>query len=105
MRALGTRFAEHVKSDKQSAVLENLKTTGHSFSFDDVSILAREPNYHARKIKEALKIHLHKPTLNKDQGLEIAPVMLQLMTSSRGHPNTSGRRGSVSTTRCRANSL
>ena len=36
------------------------------------------------KIKEALKIHLHKPTLNKDQGLEIAPVMLQLMTSSRG---------------------
>ena len=104
VRALGTRFAEHVKSDKQSAVLEHLKATGHSFSFDDVSILAREPNYHARKIKEALKIHLNKPTLNKDQGLEIAPVMLQLLTSTHGHPNTTGR-GSVSTTRSRANSL
>ena len=104
VRALGTRFAEHVKTDKQSAVLEHQKNTGHSFSFEDVSILTREPNYHARKIKEALKIHLLKPPLNRDQGLEIAPVMLQLLSSTHGPPNNTGR-GLVSTTRSRANSL
>ena len=44
-------------------------------------ILASEPNYRARKIKEALDIYKARPTLNRDQGYEIAPVLLQLLPS------------------------
>ena len=81
------RFDEHSKSDKESALLEHLKKSGHSISFDDVSILSSEPRYNARKIKEALEIYKHKPTLNRDQGYEIKPVLLQLLTPPN-HPHT-----------------
>ena len=82
-RALGKRFEEHSSSDKESAVLEHLKKTGHSCSFDDVRVLATEPNYNARKIKEAIEIYKASPTLNRDQGYELPPILLQLLPSNR----------------------
>ena len=78
-RALGKRFREHRWSDDQSAVLEHLKSSGHSLSFDDMRVLASETNYSARKIREALEIYKAKPSLNRDQGFEVAPVLLQLL--------------------------
>ena len=84
-RALGKRFREHRLSDSQSAVLEHIQSSGHSLSLDDVSVLASESNYHARKIREAVEIHKAKPTLNRDQGLEIAPVLLQLLPTTGPH--------------------
>ena len=97
--SLGKRFVEHSKSDRESAVLEHIKRLGHKLSFDDVRVLASESNYSARKIKEALEIHKSSPTLNRDQGVEIPPVLLQLLPSSRrdppahptGHPRVSPR--------------
>ena len=90
-RALGKRFTEHTSSDKQSAVLEHLRTSGHSLSFDDVSVLANEPNYHSRKVREAVEIFKNKPQLNRDQGFEIAPVLLQLLpTPKTPHPPDPG---------------
>ncbi len=85
-RSLGKRFEEHSKSDRESAVLEHIKRLGHKLSFDDVRVLASESNYSARKIKEALEIHKSNPTLNRDQGVEIPPVLLQLLPSSRRDP-------------------
>ena len=98
-RSLGKRFAEHSKTDKESALLEHIKKSGHSLSFEDVRILASEPNYSARKVREALEIYKSNPTLNRDQGVEVPPVLLQLLPSSRrdpaanpaGHPRVSPR--------------
>ena len=100
---MGKRFQEHTKSDKESALLEHLKKTGHSISLENVSILANEPRYHAHKIREAIKIHQRSPTLNRDQGLELDPVLLQLLPSPDAPPTSTGpwRVG----TRNRANSL
>ena len=52
---------------------------GHTFKMDKVKILAREDQFHARKIREALHIHTSKPTLNRDHGLEIPLSMLRLL--------------------------
>ena len=103
-RKMETRFQEHSKSDKESALLEHIKQTGHSISLEDVTILANEPRFYARKIREALKIHKLKPTLNRDQGLEIDPILLELLSHRDGRlSSTSGplRVGA----RNRANSL
>ena len=102
-RKMGKRFQEHTKSDKESALLEHLKKTGHSISLENVAVLANEPRYHARKIREAIKIYQHKPTLNRDQGLELDPVLLQLLPSPDTPFTTTGPLR-VST-RNRANSL
>ena len=55
-RKMGIRLNEHSKSDKESALLEHLQAMGLSISLHDVSILANEQQYTARKVKEALKI-------------------------------------------------
>ena len=103
-RKMGTRFTEHTRSDKESALLEHITNTGHSVSLEDVRILAREPRFGARKIKEALEIYKHKPSLNRDQGLELHPVLLQLLTPPDQTPRRRGTRvGMIN--RDRANSL
>ena len=100
---MGTRFHEHTRSDKESALLEHITTTGHSLSLEDISILAREPRFGARKIKEALEIFKRRPSLNRDQGVEIPPVLLQLLTPLEDPLRRGGPR--VGTVRDRANSL
>ena len=107
-RSLGTRFKEHLKHEN-SAVFEHLQATGHSVSFEDVRIIDSEARFNARKIREALHIYKRKPTLNRDQGLEIPPIMLRLLnpTTARDPPDphdTGGRATGVST-RFRANSM
>ena len=89
-RKMGIRLNEHSKSNKESALLEHLQAMGHSISLDDVSILANEQQYTARKVKEALKIYKHQPTLNRDQGWEIQPVLLQLLTPLQDLSATGG---------------
>ena len=89
-RKMKKRFDEHSKNDKESALLEHTKKSGHSISFENVSILASEPRFNARKIREAMEIFKHRPTLNRDQGYEIKPVLLQLLAPRDGAPHGSG---------------
>ena len=103
-RKMGKKFQEHSKSDKESALLEQIKQTSHSISLEDVTILANEPHFHARKIREALKIHKLKPTLNRDQGLEVDPILLELLSHQDGRPSTTGGPLRVGAQNC-ANSL
>ena len=102
-RKMVTRFTEHTRSDKESAILEHVTNTGHSVSLENVSILAREPRFGARKIKEALEIFKRRPSLNRDQGVEIQPILLQLLHPSEDSPRQGGPR--VGMIRDRANSL
>ena len=89
--ALGQRFKEHSKSDKESAVREHTLSSGHSISLENVRILASESRYNPRKIREALEIYKINPKLNREQGVEIPPVLLQLLQPpSQGPSNISG---------------
>ena len=46
----------------------------------DVQILDRQENWHRRNIKEAINIRKGKPSLNRDIGQELPPVMHQLVS-------------------------
>ena len=109
-RSLGTRYKEHTRTHPGSAVREHMANTGHSFSFDDLTILGREPGFNARKIKEALAIYKHRPTLNRDQGVEVPPIMLSLLNTppppaASNIPTARGSALTVNGTRYRTNSL
>ena len=100
---MDTRFTEHTRSDKESAILEHVTSTGHSVSLDNVDILARESRFGARKIKEALEIYKLRPSLNHDQGVELQPILLQLLHPSEDSLRQGGPR--VGTICDRTNSL
>ena len=80
------------------------KETGHSLSFENVNILVNEPKLPSRKIREALEIYKRRPSLNRDQGQEIPPVLLGLLGRVEDTGATGDHSG-VSGTRNRANSL
>ena len=102
-RKMKVRFEEHCKSDKESALLEHRRKTGHSLSFEDVRILVSEPRLTSRKIREAMEIFKRRPTLNRDQGQEIPPVLFSLLERVDQDGGGSGSRAVC--TRDRANSL
>ena len=78
-RPLSTRLKEHQKavaelSEHHSAVAEHVVYTGHEIDWEAVSILDKEPWQQQRKILEAIHIRRERPSMNRDQGCEIAPV-------------------------------
>ena len=78
-RTLGERFKEHKNKDRPTAVGEHSQDTGHSFSLNNSKVLTRESNWTARKIKEAIYIRTKAPSINRDQGYQLAPVYHQLL--------------------------
>ena len=82
-RTLGTRIKEHLSCRQPlSAISEHKLNTGHQCSMKDVKILDHE-NW--RKIKEAINIHREKPTLHRDVGQELPPILLRLVSHDIGH--------------------
>ena len=80
-RNMGTRFKEHTtRKGTVSAVKEHLNDSKHSCSIENVKILDREENWHRRKIKEAIMIQRHQPTLNRDKGLELPAAYTSLLS-------------------------
>ena len=69
-----TRYKEHKKLDRPTAVGEHTLETGHTVSMDTAKILGKEENCRARKIKEAIKIRTQRPLLNRDSGIQLSPV-------------------------------
>ena len=61
-------------------VVEHLEATGHACTLDEVRILDKEDDWYKRKVKEAIFIHKHKPSLNRDKGLELPPVYSPLLS-------------------------
>ena len=78
---MGTRFKEHTtRKGTVSAVKEHLEKNNHKCSLDNVKVLDREENWHRRKIKEAIMIQRHQPTLNRDKGLELPAAYSALLS-------------------------
>ena len=63
-RNVNTRMREH-STCKDSAVFDHTRETGHEFNLKDPEILCFESDWSKRKIKEALYIQEHNPSLNK----------------------------------------
>ncbi len=64
----------------RTAVGEHLDDTGHMCSLKEAKILDKEDQMSRRRIKEAIRIHQGRPELNRDTGLEIPAVILQLVS-------------------------
>ena len=78
-RTLATRVEEH-KKISSSAIHEHVSNTGHTINWADTKILEKDSNTHRRKIKEALCIKRLKPTLNRDQGLDLPPIYNSILS-------------------------
>ena len=61
--------------------------------------------FNAREIRVAMDTFKLRPTLNRDQGYEIKPVLLQLLAPRDGAPHGSGGPTLQVGTRNRANSM
>ena len=79
-RPLDTRIKEH-RSRVSSAVFEHTTQEGHNSDLQ-VKILCTEPHWRKRKTREAIEIFQSTPSLNRDQGLELAPVFKQVLSTT-----------------------
>ena len=93
-RQLSTRISEHKKSVRlegiSSAVGEHQMDTGHDIAWQETEVLGVESKTYKRKVKEAIKIRVEKPPLNRDQGLELPALyntVLERATGPRGNSN------------------
>ena len=73
---------EHL-SRNSSAVHEHCQLTGHSVDSSKTKVLATESNTFKRRIKEAIEIKLRKPSLNRDNGFELARIYDTILAPSR----------------------
>ena len=78
-----SRAKEHVPSARNghpeiSAAAEHAISTSHRLDWNNPQILNTEQNLLRRRIKEALALHAHKKLLNRDTGLELSKLWLDL---------------------------
>ena len=78
-RTLGKRLDEHKKLTS-SAICEHLSDTGHTIDWENTKILYKEDHPIKRKIKESIAIKKHKPSLNRDQGWDLPPILCNLLS-------------------------
>ena len=79
-RSLDTRLKEHT-TKSNSAIFEHCDATGHVINYKNTKILASEDHNVKRKVKEAIKIKKHRPTLNRDEGMELPSIYNSLLVS------------------------
>ena len=69
---LHRRMAQHrraTSSGQDSDVHLHLKEKGHSFKDSNVHVLDREDRWFERGVKEAIYVHLEKPSISRGGGL------------------------------------
>ena len=77
-KRLATRLKEHRKSvseaDFKSALSDHTQSTRQSIDWDNTRIIDSEPNDLRRKIREGIYIRRQHPSMNRDQGFQLASV-------------------------------
>ena len=77
-RTLATRITDHNKSiekgDSKSALSQHNIETGHAITCLSPEVLTQESHLPSRKIAEAIQIRIKKPSLNRDQGLDLPRI-------------------------------
>ena len=75
-RPMGLRLKEHIKTEGNvtSAIGKYILQTGHLISIENVKIIGTESDWYRRKIKEAIEIKSHNPSLKRDGGYELAHI-------------------------------
>ncbi len=75
---LATRVKDHLNlRNPLTAVGEQCAHEHHEISKDCVKVLAREDVWLKRKVREAIKIKIGHPAMNRDQGYELPPPHLR----------------------------
>lgn len=86
-RLISTRVKEHIRSTKnedieKSAVALHSHNTKHSIEFDKTRVIAKEPYYYPRIIRESIEIFKNKNNFNKEDSYRISgtwrPVLQKL---------------------------
>ena len=73
-RTLATRMKDHLNLGKPlTAVGEHCLHEHHNITKDSVKVLARDDIWLKRKVREAIKIKIGQPAMNRDQGYELPP--------------------------------
>ena len=78
---------EHM-SRSSSAIYEHCEREGHKIRSENTKVLMSEDNFWKRKVKEAVEIRQRRPSLNRDEGLELPRVYDSLLTSCDPSPVT-----------------
>jgi len=84
-RQLDTRLKEHL-TRTSSAIYEHCKQTGHKIDPNKTRVLTSEEHLWKRKVKEAIEIKQRRPSLNRDEGLELPRVYDSLLMSRDPSP-------------------
>ena len=86
-RQLDIRLKEHM-SRSSSAIYEHCEGEGHKIRPENTKVLMSEDNFWKRKVKEAIEIRQRRPSLNRDEGLELPRAYDSLLTSCDPSPVT-----------------
>ena len=92
---LATRMKDHLNlRNPLTAVGEHCAHEHHTITKDSVRVLAREDGWLKRKVREAIKIKIGQPAMNRDQGYELPPIYDELLLSrdhrQDGHMTSEG---------------
>ena len=79
-RSLETRLKEHT-TRSSSALHEHCENTGHYIEPKNTKVLTSEDFHLKRRVKEAIFIKRRRPSLNRDEGLELPSVYGALLQS------------------------
>ena len=78
------------------SVGEHLDNTGHQCSLKEAKILEKEDHVSRRRMKEGIRVHKGRRGLNRDTGLDILAVILQLVSHDpQGSCHTNSHTSSI----------
>ena len=77
-RTLNVRLKEHQRccrnfESQKSAVAQHAIEEDHRIDWSNSTVIDKEPQWHRRRLKEALHIKKHS-NFNQDQGLTVSPI-------------------------------
>ena len=84
---LATRMKDHLNlRNPLIAVAEHCTHKHHNITKDSVRVLAIDDSCLKRKVREAIKIKIGQPAMNRDQGYELPPPIYdELLLSCDRH--------------------